>query len=119
LFRGEVRVASALRAFLANLMIAGTNKRERSTVETTVFQDRMAEGLRSFQHPVLLILSGRDLTAKEFLEHAQSNPRWAGLLERANIVRHDLPEADHTFSSASWSRDVEARTLRWLQESFS
>ena len=40
------------------------------------FQDRMAAGLRAFPAPLLLILSGDDLTAKEFLEYAQSDAGW-------------------------------------------
>ena len=119
LLRGNVDVVGAFRTFVGNLMLAGTTGRNSPMAEAIDFQDRMAEGLRSFRGSVLLILSGRDLTAKEFLEYAQSTPRWAGLLERADIARHDLPEADHTFSSASRSREVEACTLRWLQERFS
>ena len=118
LFRGEVNVLRAIRTFVGNLKLAGAAGSQGSTTKAMDFQDRMAEGLRSFQHPVLLILSGRDLTAKEFLEHTQGNPRWAGLLERADIARHDLPESDHTFSTASWSKEVETCTLSWLQRSF-
>ncbi len=115
LLGGNVNVAGSFRAFVGNLMLAGATGRGNPIATAIDFQDRMAEGLHSFPGPVLLVLSGRDLTAKEFLEYAQSAPRWAGLLERADIVRHDLPEADHTFSSASWSREVETLTLDWLR----
>jgi exosortase A-associated hydrolase 1 len=115
LVRGEVNVVGAIRALVGNLMLAGTSGRRNLMTEAIDFQDRMAEGLRSFRGAVLLILSGRDLTAKEFLEYAQSAPRWAGLLDRGGVTRHDMPEADHTFSSASWSREVETRTLDWLR----
>jgi uncharacterized protein len=119
LFRGNVNVVGAFREFVGKLMLAGATVGRKPLAEPIYFQDRMAEGLRSFRGSVLLILSGRDLTAKEFLDYARSAPRWAGLLERADIARYDLPEADHTFSSASRSREVEACTLRWLQERFS
>ena len=118
LLLGNLNVVVAFRTFVGNLMLAGTTGRRNPTAEAIDFQDRMAEGLRSFRGSVLLILSGRDLTAKEFLEYTQSNPHWAGLLERTDIVRHDLPEADHTFSLASWSREVEASTLHWLEQRF-
>ena len=85
---------------------------------TSSFQDRMAEGLQSFPGPILVIVSGRDLTAKEFLDYAQSNSRWSGLLNRPNLVRHDIPDADHTFSSAQSRGEVEALTLDWLRRSF-
>lgn len=115
LFRGNVNVVGAMRAFFGNLMLAGATGRSNSIAEAIDFQDRMAEGLHSFPGPVLLVLSGRDLTAKEFLEYAQSAPRWAGLLGRGGVTRRDMPEADHTFSSASCSREVETCTLDWLR----
>ena len=117
LARGEVEVVRSMRAFAGSLRQAGANRRADSATDAAGFQDRMAEGLRSFHGPVLLLLSGRDLTAREFQEYCQS-PRWVGLLERPDVVRHDLPEADHTFSAPSASREVEARTLDWLRRSF-
>jgi len=116
---GKVDFLGATREFMRNLTLARNAHDSKSTGKAMDFRDRMAQGMRSFKGPVLLILSGRDLTAKEFLEHAQGHPRWCGLLESAGVVRHDLPEADHTFSSERWARDVETRTLRWLKQSFS
>ena len=74
----------------------------------------MAAALRAFPGPVLLILSGDDLTAKEFLDYAQADFGWRGLLDRAGLERHDLPDADHTFSSFGAAGEVEACTLAWL-----
>jgi len=119
LVAGKVNFLRGMRGFMGNLVLARNAAERSSTSEAIDFQDRMAQGMRSFKGPTLLILSGRDLTAKEFLEHAQVSSRWSGLLDRAGVDRHDLPEADHTFSLARWSQDVEARTLRWLRESFS
>jgi len=116
---GKMDFLGGLRTFIGNLMLARRAGKRSPPAETIDFQDRMAQGMRSFRGHVLLILSGRDLTAKEFLEHVQVNPRWAGLVEGADVVRLDLPEADHTFSSARYAQDVEAQTLRWLQQSFS
>ena len=77
----------------------------------------MANGLGTFDGPVLLILSGRDLTAKEFLEYAMSNPRWTGLLDKRELVRHEIDDADHTFSSSRWRQEVETLTVNWLRRS--
>jgi hypothetical protein len=118
LFTGDVNVVASIKAFVTNLALAQTGERDDPVAETVSFQDRMAESLRSFRGSVLLILSGRDLTAKEFIEYARSSPPWAGLLERADMIRHDLRDADHTFSSAPWARQVEAVTLQWLQQCF-
>jgi exosortase A-associated hydrolase 1 len=117
LFRGEVNMARSVGSFSGNVILAA-KKGKSDSGPASSFRDRMADGLRSFPGPVLLITSGRDLTAKEFLENAGNDPRWAGLLERADLIRYDLNEADHTFSSAPWTREVEAKTLSWLRRSF-
>jgi exosortase A-associated hydrolase 1 len=119
LFRGRVDVVRAVRDFAANLVAGRAKGGENAANAVSTFQDRMAEGLSTFAGPVLVILSGRDLTAREFVEYAQSSPRWTGLLGRPNLVRHDIRAADHTFSSAQWRGEVEAQTLDWLRQSFS
>jgi uncharacterized protein len=78
------------------------------------FRERMAQGWRDFRGRILLIVSGDDLTAREFIDLAGSSPAWHGLLSRPNVERFDMPEANHTFSSAAWRAAVEARTLQWL-----
>jgi hypothetical protein len=85
----------------------------------SIFQDRMAGGLQIFDGPVLLVLSGRDLTAKEFVDYGVSNPRWTGLLNRPNVSRHHMNEADHTFSSDRWRTELETLVLGWFRGSFS
>ncbi len=43
------------------------------------FQARMARGWKNFHGPILLILSGDDYTAKEFLEYTAGSENWRGL----------------------------------------
>ena len=78
------------------------------------FQSRMASEWRRFGGPIQLILSGNDYTAKEFLEVARTDPAWQGLLERPNVHRVDLADADHTFSCARWRVQVENACVEWL-----
>ena len=80
------------------------------------FQDRMADGLRAFTAPVLLMLSGQDLTAREFEDYARANVAWRGILDAPCITRSDFADADHTFSTAAAREQAEARTLQWLLE---
>jgi uncharacterized protein len=80
------------------------------------FQDRMARGLRGFAKPVLLILSGQDLTAREFVEYAGKDGAWRGLLDAPCMCRRDFAEADHTFSSRAIRLQLEACTLQWVKE---
>ena len=76
----------------------------------------MAEGLTSFNGPVLLLLCNDDLTAREFLEYADSDRGWRGLLDRVNVERRNIAGADHTFSSARWRCEMETCTLAWLND---
>ena len=114
LFSGGLAPAEALAAFARNLARTFSHPQRDSSRAKEAFQERMAAALRAFPGPVLLILSGDDLTAQEFLEYADQDPRWGGLLERPALERHDLPAADHTFSNEEAAGEVEACTLSWL-----
>lgn len=105
--------AKALRALAGNLRLARSAKQPG---DARSFQDRMAAGLQRFGGPTLLILSGDDYTAREFLLHAQGAPAWAGLLDHGRLRRVDLSEADHTFSDPGQAAQVETLTLNWLRE---
>jgi len=112
---GRVDVVGAVRSFARTLRIAGT-KRNRIEMHVT-FQDQMAAGLRTFPGPVLVVLSGRDLTAKEFVEYVQTSALWDGALAKSNVTRHDVPDADHTFSTKQGRQEIESLTLSWLSRS--
>jgi exosortase A-associated hydrolase 1 len=79
------------------------------------FQTAMEEGLRASSVPTLLVLSGRDLTAREFEEHVRASGRWRELLDRPSLERCRIVDADHTFSSAAWRAEIEQATLGWLR----
>jgi len=75
----------------------------------------MAQGLARFRGRTLLIVSGRDITAQEFLDHVQVAPTWKDLLIAPRVTRVNLPEADHTFSRAASRQAVEDHTVAWLR----
>lgn len=77
---------------------------------------RMLAGLSRFKGPVLLILSGNDLTAKEFLSVTSGDPGWTKRLSARNVTRHDLVEATHTFSSRKWRDQVAEWTTEWVRQ---
>ena len=74
----------------------------------------MAAGLRDFAGEVLLILSGRDATAQEFLDCMRSDSEWAGLLGRPRVRQLELADADHTFTDPAARLAVENATREWL-----
>lgn len=78
------------------------------------FQRVMAEGWRRFPGPVLLQLSGRDHTAREFEAVAEVFPDWAGWAQRPGLTRQDYAQADHTFSRCSVQQDGSAAFIAWL-----
>ncbi|MCS6944099.1 MAG: hydrolase 1, exosortase A system-associated, partial [Sutterellaceae bacterium] len=79
------------------------------------FQERMRKGLERLPGPMLLILSGRDLTAREFESFTAGDRRWRSLINDASRVRvRRLPAADHTFSDAASRAEVERHTIDFV-----
>ena len=111
LLRGEVGIGRALREFAATVMRARASKAPEHRL---TFQTRMARGWKKFSGDILLICSGDDLTAREFIDHAASDAEWRGVLEQARVARCDLSDADHTFSRAPWRDQVATWTADWL-----
>jgi uncharacterized protein len=78
-------------------------------------QLRMAQAWAHFSGPKLLVLSGNDYTAKEFLETAQTDALWRSNLALPSVQRLDMPGADHTFSTAQAQHTIEEQTVQWLR----
>jgi hypothetical protein len=66
---------------------------------------------------MFLLLSGDDYTAKEFLEYTSKDAAWKNALTHPRLIRHNLPGADHTFSSAVSRAKAEDLTLSWVCKS--
>ena len=79
------------------------------------FLARMHAGWCASRLPMLFVLSGRDLTAREFETWVNADRRRRGRLASADCAIERLPDADHTFSTADARDRVTRRTLEWLQ----
>lgn len=79
------------------------------------YRTLMTDRLSRFNGAVLLLLSGLDLTAQEFLMYMNSSKATRSLLDRVGSTRIDLPEADHTFSASPVRGRVEQATVSWLR----
>lgn len=77
--------------------------------------DGMLMGLQRFTGPLMLVMSGRDLIAREFDVLIGSSPAWQAALGRNGTTRHDMPDGDHTFSSAVQRGQVLDWGLHWLR----
>ncbi len=79
------------------------------------FLRRMLEGLRRLRRPILLIISGRDLTAAEFLTTVNTSPAWRRAMREASLTRRDLVDADHTCSRRVWRDEVAGTIVDWIR----
>lgn len=117
MLRGDLNVVRAIRGFLRTVRVWFGGAGVETGIVRQPFQVRMALALKEFPGPVLLILSGDDYTAKEFIDCACSDMAWTGVLQRKNIRRIDIADADHTFSSLRFRSAVEQATVDWMQSS--
>jgi exosortase A-associated hydrolase 1 len=78
------------------------------------FRERMLEGIAAFAGPVLVQVSGRDLTAAEFMDLCRSDARWRAALDGRNVVVRRYESADHTFAAAGAFNTALADCTAWL-----
>lgn len=79
--------------------------------------ERVIQCLKHFDHPILFILSGRDLTANEFREMVKKTDNLdQRMFEKPGVSKVELMDADHTFSSQKWREEVEQLTLNWVKQ---
>lgn len=123
LARGEWRPTESLRSFtrlvgktLRSGRQGGDNGASQAAASAPAsLPDRMAAGLARFRGPVLFVLSGNDYTAREFMDVARTSKAWATALTACRVAWKELPEADHTFSTAAHRDQVAAWTLEWIR----
>lgn len=114
LLTGRLGVCRALGGLILSVKNACQKNSKLGQNEIFPFHKKMARGLESFTGQVLIILSGNDYTAKEFLESVRADTVFESCLKRTNVTQNEIQEADHTFSSVEWRKQVENLTLQWL-----
>lgn len=124
ILQGRFNYSEAAQSFLKTIGTALKRKESTVTVpnmegikscDRTPLPQRMFTGLSRFEGRLLLITSGNDLTAQEFLDMVHGSPEWQQLLASPRVSRLDLPEATHTFSRREWRDQVAAWTKDWIQ----
>lgn len=123
LIRGRRRVFASLRDLLASIRRAraaapdtDSDTGDERPRLTGTLPERMAAGWKRFSGSVLLILSGDDLTAREFTDTTARSPAWEGLLQERRVSTCELADANHTFSRHDWRERVTVWTLDWLRQ---
>ncbi len=112
LLSGGVRLFGSLRELWRNWRLA----QSAGDSLFAPYQQIMMTGLSDFAGSLLMVLSERDFTALEFIDHLQGSAEGRRILRRATLSKVDVAEADHTFSTAVWRKEVEDATLAWLQK---
>lgn len=116
LLTGEVAIGRALAGLAGAVKKRLHAKAARPDAAPAVrsFIERMGEGWRRMQGETLVVLSGNDLTAREFADFCRAQPAWrAATRPGPNFV--EIAEADHTFSRREWKHAVEQVTVDWLR----
>jgi uncharacterized protein len=127
LLRGEFDLRRSVRSLASNFCQAigvgdstarrdstGSQPLQRPTLAASL-PERMAAGLAKFKGRVLLILSGNDLTAKEFVDLSNASKQWRELLASPRVTQYVQPDATHTFSRREWRDQVATWTASWVR----
>ena len=104
LLHGAFDVRRSLRELLTTVSLAKSSGGS-SLPQERGFLHRMLTGLRSLERSVLLLISERDLTAKEFTDLCSKDPSWRESIRAERLSSRMLYGADHTFSLP---KDLEA-----------
>lgn len=99
----------------ATQLLHSTSKQVLSDNPDQHFVSRMRSGLAKFQGDLFLLMSGRSLVSKEFDELIDRDPGWQKALKSPrSTFRHDLIDADQTYSSISARAEVLSILSEWL-----
>lgn len=116
IFSGRFRPGQALgsAARLMRTASSGQNAPRDQPSNCQPLTQRMLNGLAQFRGQVLLILSGDDLTAREFVDVTAKSRDWRRQLASRRLTRQEMRDADHTFSRAVWKDEVAQLTVAWI-----
>jgi exosortase A-associated hydrolase 1 len=113
--RRFIAAMSSVAQALMRAVTGGTRADTGTSDALDPFPVRMQTGWDGFTGPVLLVLSGEDLTAREFTDLTKQSAAWRRLLDRSATTLQELGPADHTFSTEQWRDQVALWTTQWLR----
>ncbi len=113
-FSGKLELRTAIADLLRSLHRSMRAGKRHAAEPQPDFLRRMEQGIAAFGKPVLLLLSGRDLTAREFRDLCGRSPPWKRWLSSRHVTESHLSDADHTFSSDRSLAAASMNMLQWL-----
>jgi exosortase A-associated hydrolase 1 len=90
----------------ATLSSLGQQAKQAARGASNSLAQRMFDSLGAFVGPILIILSGADLTAREFSSHLAKSD--------LEYTRVDIAHATHTFSRREWRDQVTRACIDWI-----
>ena len=119
IFRAIISLSSNLLTILASLTHS-KNAGELSQISIAEREDNlvvaMFRGMTNFKGKICLVISMDDLVADEFDQEMKEH-HWLEQSENnSKTSLHRIEAADHTFSSAAWSAEVENITLNFVSQ---
>ncbi|WP_166454585.1 hydrolase 1, exosortase A system-associated [Duganella rivi] len=85
------------------------------TAQVETLPERLYLALRRFRGQVLIILSGADLGAREFMALPGQHPHWRKLLAMPRVQQTIIPNANHTFARQAWRDEVADICAKWIR----
>ena len=103
------------RAFVSLLQLrAAARAHGHAAAEKNKLPQRLYRALNAFPGRILVILSGADLTAREFAALVATDARWRALMSERRVRQALLPQANHTFGRAVWRDEVATLCAEWI-----
>jgi len=93
--------------------VATAASRPSTLVET--LPERLYQSLQRFHGQVLIILSGADLGAREFMALPRQHKHWRTLLASPRVRQTVIANANHTFARQVWRDEVAAICAHWIR----
>lgn len=109
---GALGVVAAARALGQVFRLA--HGRDAAAAQDQDLPQRLYHAMRAFQGQVLIVLSGADLTGREFAGLQADHAHWRALLAQPHVRQVTLPQANHTFARAVWREEVASLCADWI-----
>ncbi|HEX5344516.1 MAG TPA: hydrolase 1, exosortase A system-associated, partial [Duganella sp.] len=110
LARGRFGVMPALRS-LRQLAIAA----RQPATQVEALPERLFQSLQRYRGRVLIVLSGADLGAREFMALPRQHAHWRALLAAPRVQQAVIEDANHTFARQTWRDEVADLCTRWIR----
>lgn len=110
LTRGRFGIGGALRS-LREIAVAAS----QPSAQIEPLPERLYQSLQRFRGEILIILSGADLGAREFMALPRQHKHWRVLLASERVRQTIITDANHTFARKVWRDEVADICSRWIK----